>query len=285
MKTILLNLVLLLSLNSFSQNLKLMHPLAKASGDYIAISPNRDIVALASNSGIIFLDANTGRLVKELGINYAKSITFSPDGKYIAFTYQKSIQIVDLNTNDIIMKDEEENECYAITFSPSNEEIAFYSGSQLKTWNFKTGKFWLVETSGNSHYCYRESGVESDVIRYSPNGQYLLSVPNKTCSPEAPATLWDTKMKIKKKSFSPVDYPFFDINSTWTEICVLTKNNSLIVKDFNSLNTKKTIQLQGKLGYIKYLPGKNTVLVTDLDEYLNTPVYLVNLEKDRKSVV
>ena len=278
MKTIILYLVLLLSLNSFSQNLKLMHPLAKASGDYIAVSPNKEIVALASNSGIVFLDVNTGGLVKELGINYAKSIAFSPDGKYIAFTYQKSIQIVDLYTDDIIMKDEEQNECYAVTFSPSNEEIAFYSGSQLKTWNFKTGKFWLVETSGNSHFCYRESDVESDNIRYSPNGQYLLALPNKICSPEAPATLWDTKMKVKKKSFSSADYPFFDINNTWTEICVLTKDNSLIVKDLNSFNTKKTIQLQGKFSYVKYLPLKNNIIVTALDESSHNPFYLVNLE-------
>jgi len=278
MKTLILALLLILSLDSFSQNLKLMHPLAKASGDYIAISPNKDIVALASNSGIIFLDLKTGRLVKELDINYAKSITFSPDGKYIAFTYQKSIQIVDFNTDAIIMKDEEENECYAVTFSPSNEEIAFYSGSQLKTWNFKTGQFWLVETSNKSHYCYRESGVESDEIRYSPDGRYMLALPNKTCSPEAAAIVWDTKMKTKTKTYSLSNYPLFDINSTWTEISVLTTENTIVVKDLNTSNTKMTIPLQGKFSYIKYLPGKNNVIVTDLDEYSNNPVYLVNLE-------
>ena len=193
MKTLILCLFLALSLNSFSQNLKLMHPIAKASGDYIAISPNRDIVALASNTGIIFLEANTGRLVKEIPINYAKSVTFSTDKKYLAFTYQKTIQIIDLYTDEIIMKDEEENQCYSITFSPNNEEIAFYTGSQLKTWNFKTGQFWLIETSGHNHYCYRESGVESDEIRYSSDGRYLLSVPNKNCSPTADASIWDTK--------------------------------------------------------------------------------------------
>ncbi|HPO63376.1 MAG TPA: WD40 repeat domain-containing protein [Candidatus Kapabacteria bacterium] len=278
MKTLILCLFLALSLNSFSQNLKLMHPIAKASGDYIAISPNRDIVALASNTGIIFLEANTGRLVKEIPINYAKSVTFSTDKKYLAFTYQKTIQIIDLYTDEIIMKDEEENQCYSITFSPNNEEIAFYTGSQLKTWNFKTGQFWLIETSGHNHYCYRESGVESDEIRYSSDGRYLLSVPNKNCSPTADASIWDTKMKTKTKTFNIANYPLFDINSTWTEISVITSENSIVVKDLNTLNTKKTIPLQGKFNYIKYLSSKNNVLVTNLDEYSNNPVYLVNLE-------
>ncbi len=278
MKTRVLLFLIIISLNSFSQNLKLMHPLASASGDYMAVSPNRDMVALASNSGITFHELATGRLIKELEINYAKSITFSPNGKFIAFTYQNTIQVVDLNTNKIIMKDEEENPCYSIIFSPNNEEIAFYSGTQLKTWNFTTGEFWLVETSGNDHYCYRESGVESDEIRYSPDGRYLLSIPNITCSTDAPATVWDTKMKTKSKTFDVTNYPFFDINSSWTEISILTSENSIVVKDLNTLNTKRTIPLQGFFNFIKYSPNKSSVLVTNLDVYSNASTYIVNLE-------
>lgn len=278
MKTRVLFFLLIISLSAYSQNLKLMHPLASASGDYIAISPNRDMVALASNSGITFHDLVTGKLLKELDINYARSITFSHNGKYIAFTYQNTIQVVDLNTNKIIMKAEEENPCYSIIFAPNNAEIAFYSGTQLKTWNFTTGEFWLVETSGYDHYCYREAGVESDEIRYSPDGRYLLSIPNLNCSADAPATVWDTKMKTKSRTFDVKSYPFFDVNSSWTEISILTSENSIVVKDLKTLNIKKTIPLQGFLNFIKYFPDKNSVIATNLDPYSNSSAYIVNLE-------
>jgi len=228
-----------------------MHPIAKVSGDYIALSPNSKIIGLASRTGIRFHDVETGKLVKELDINYANSITFSPDGKQIAFTYQKTIQIVDLKSGSIIMKHEDENPCYSITYSPSNQEIAFYSGQQLKPWNFTTGKFWIVESSKHKHYCYREGGVASDDIQYSPEGKYLLSIPNKTCSPNAAAKLYDTKMKTLVRQFEASDFPYFDINHSWDEIATLSSDNNLIIKDLKTLSTKKSIQLSDNFEFIK----------------------------------
>lgn len=269
--------IFFISLNGFCQELELMRPVAKVTGDYMALSPNSKIIGLASRSGIRFHDVATGKLIKELDINYANSITFSPDGKQIAFTYQKTIQIVDLKSGAIIIKHEDENPCYSITYSPSNQEIAFYSGQQLKTWNFETGQFWIVETSEHTHYCYREGGVASDDIQYSPDGKYLLSIPNKTCSPNAAAKLYDTKMMSLVRQFEVSDFPYFDINSNWDEIAILSSEKKILVKDLKTLSTKKTIQLSDNFEFIKYLPRTNRVLVSNLGEYSRTPVYLVDL--------
>ncbi len=279
-----IGIILTVTYQLSAQNLNLLHPVVHASGHYFSVSVDKSMVACASNSEITIFDTQSGNLLKDIAINNVKSVAFSNDNKYIAVAYQNYIQINDYRTDEVISKIKEGNSCSSIIFSPNNETVAYYTGTQLKTRNFRTGKTWLVETSNHKHFRNREAGIESDELRYSPDGRYLLTVPNKICSPNDNAAIWDTKMKVKSQIINIAKYPLFDINTTWTEISLFTVENKLIVKDLNTGQIKKTIPLQEKFTYLKYVPGKDMLLFNKLSRYSVSSVYLVNPETGERSV-
>src|SRR5690554_368474 len=273
-------LTLLLSFSGFGQDLKLMHPMHPvvdfSEGD-VALSPNGKIIGIASRTGVRLHDAVSGKLLNMVDVYFAHSISFSPDGQQIAFSYQNSIQILDLESDEIIGQYEADSPCFSVTYSPVSKEIAFYSGAQLKIWNFITGKSWVLEDSKHAHHCRLQGVVESDDIQYTPDGKYLLTIPNKTCSTGVTAKLFDIRMKALVKHYDISEYSFFGMHPNGDELVILSSDNKLLLKDFKTLAQKRAIQLSGSYEALKYIPGTNKVLVTNLGQYSNAPVFIVDL--------
>ena len=91
---------------------------------------------------------------------------FSPDGQQIAFSYQNSIQILDLESDEIIGQYEADS---SVFLSPIHQLVRrlLLLRRSVEDLELHTGKSWVLEDSKHAHHCRLQGVVESDDIQYT----------------------------------------------------------------------------------------------------------------------
>ena len=103
------------------------------------------------------------------------SITFSPDGKYLAVAARTLIEVWDVPfTNKIGLAEKEETYSSPVVFFPDNQTIGFIEGTVFKLWDFKTRTFknnFKVSVGVQS----LPSPDQNITVALSPNGRFLAT--------------------------------------------------------------------------------------------------------------
>jgi WD40 repeat protein len=153
-----------------------------AMGKYIATPSNSKKVRME------FWNINTWEKSKSFKeTEYIRSITFSPDGKYVvAGGYNGYILVWDINNEKLIKKiyspgtDLGSTGIDSITFSPDGKYVVTGSRDKtIKLWDFKSWKH-IKTFKGHSKFI--------KTVKFSPDGKYIISLDSDKVS-----KLWDIK--------------------------------------------------------------------------------------------
>ena len=151
----------------------------------VAFSPDGETIAIPNDYGVQLWDVDTGQ--QKDGITGhiragLEGITFSPDGKTIAFgDNERNVQLWDVNTTQPKMVlSGHTRHVRSIAFSPDGNTIA--SGSYDKT-----AKLWDVNT-GHTINTFTGHTKYVNAITYSPDGKTIA-----TGSDDKTVRLWDAK--------------------------------------------------------------------------------------------
>ncbi|KAF9056907.1 WD40-repeat-containing domain protein, partial [Rhodocollybia butyracea] len=145
-----------------------------ASVQTVAFSPDREQVVSGSNDGLVHIwDTLTGKLITgplKGHTQYIRSITFSPDGKYILSLSHESARIWDacMGAEIMTVTTPMATKAYSATFAPNGEQIVVgYSDLMLRIWDVQTGKLVSAPIDGHSN------AVIS--VSVSPDGMRIVS--------------------------------------------------------------------------------------------------------------
>lgn len=119
---------------------------------------------------IRFIDTTTGREVPDLLLYTTTdvgAITFSPNGKHLAFAVNSTVFILELNTFTEIAKLNHEDKVNAAAFSPNSEYIAIAFGTKGKV------KIWKIADTKEFINLVHDDKVT--IVTFSPDGEYLVT--------------------------------------------------------------------------------------------------------------
>ena len=150
----------------------------------IAVVSDRVIVAIGDGSLVVLSALNLSTIAKiKLSSQSIRSISVSPDGKYIALGFSDNfIRVLDAVTLVLLYEFEaHKSSVFTVKFSPvGNFLLSASRDAHLKIWEV-TNKFELKETIVAHLYTIND-------IAYSPNGNYFA-----TCSMDKAIKIWDAK--------------------------------------------------------------------------------------------
>jgi WD40 repeat protein/tRNA A-37 threonylcarbamoyl transferase component Bud32 len=136
-----------------------------ADGRFLASAGGRD---QKNNLGI--WDAATGKLIRPLPQDVILwSVTFSPDGRCLAFGIGNWVSIVDVETGEELLRTPPGDRVFRVAFSPDGRRLATAGEGQTVR--------LLDPVSGQELAVLRVSGGELWGVAFSPKGDYLA-----TCS-------------------------------------------------------------------------------------------------------
>jgi WD40 repeat protein/CubicO group peptidase (beta-lactamase class C family) len=128
---------------------------------------------------IYLWDVNSGSILKSIKKfdNRFRGVTFSPDGKFLAFGENtvngtSSVKLWDLTNNNFSCLGEHNGSIFTLDFSPDGTLLASGSGEpSIKLWNLTSGT--LIKTLG-------EHTMDVNSVKFSPDGQLLASASDDT---------------------------------------------------------------------------------------------------------
>jgi WD40 repeat protein len=146
----------------------------------IAFSPDGNLFASQGMSGELQVwDVSTRRKISSMKFKNnsetATSVTFSPDGKWIASGtyYDKTVRVWEVTTGREISHMTHNEAVHSVAFSPDGKSIVSGSGDENGTaivWDASTGR----KISELSREFLFKGGISSVV--FSPDGQWVISV-------------------------------------------------------------------------------------------------------------
>lgn len=119
-------------------------PVADGIGS-LALSPDGKTLAVGGMKGTEYLfDTSTGRLIASLTASpdpgYAFKVAFSPDGKLLAVATYSGLQLWDIGTRRVIIREQNSGTATDAAFSPDGAILAVGYSNTVKLWNVKTGQ-------------------------------------------------------------------------------------------------------------------------------------------------
>ena len=164
----------------------------------VSFSSDGKFIATASDDATVRLWNIQGKLMKEFtGKDKSISIDFSPDGKYLAFSFSSDSGIVQLwnISRNKITNIKSSHRVTELNFSPDSEFIAtssFYDG---------TARLWNLQGDLGQEFFHNNFSING--INFSPDGKYFA-----TASDDKIARLWSLDNYFLKHESSVLNVSF-----------------------------------------------------------------------------
>ncbi len=132
---------------------ELIKRLGEGSKTYTAMTLSSDgqIAAAAvdefgsANDAVILIEVDTGALVKQSWrVSYIRSLSFSPDRRWLAAGGSRGIMIWDVETGETIYSLEDDAAAFKVHFLPDGERLAIVEGATLWIYDLKTGERFQI---------------------------------------------------------------------------------------------------------------------------------------------
>ncbi len=164
----------------------------------VSFSSDSKLIATASDDFTVRLWNIQGKLIKEFtGKDKSISLDFSPNGKYLAFSFSSDYSIVEFWNifTQTITSFSTSHRVTELNFSPDSELIAtssFYDG---------TARLWNLQGELLQEFSHNNFSING--INFSPDGKYLA-----TASDDKIARLWSVENLFLKHDSSVLNVSF-----------------------------------------------------------------------------
>jgi WD40 repeat protein len=146
---------------------------------HLAFSPDGKILAFDFDRSVKLIDTSTWQETKAFEVGYVDSIAFSPDGKTLAVGDSSSVTLRDAGTGaELTTITRYLESVTSLAFSPDGKLLASASKTSLRLWD-RTSRQELPPLKGHSNLVY--------AVAFSPDSKTLASV-----SYDKTVKLWDT---------------------------------------------------------------------------------------------